>query len=283
MPSPRALLTARDLKPKKQLGQNFLADPSTAAMIVSRSQLSADDIVLEIGAGLGALTIPAARAAKSVYAVEKDVHLAEILASEITGQGMENIRLIQSDIFDVDIAGIARGENRKLVVLGNLPYNISSPVLFYLMAARSDIIRAILMFQKEVAQRLTAVPGTKDYGRLSVMLQYAAEIRPLASVAAHLFSPRPKVDSLVVDIRFKETIIDPVADENRFSAIVKAAFGKRRKTLKNTLADSDLDIGPETAVRVLIRAGIDPARRAETLSVAEFVALDHSFAMEWDA
>lgn len=282
MPSPRALLTARDLKPKKQLGQNFLADPSTAAMIVARSQLSADDIVLEIGAGLGALTIPASRAVKRVYAVEKDVHLAEILASEITGQGMENIRLIQSDIFDVDIAGIARDENRKLVVLGNLPYNISSPVLFYLMAARSCLIRATLMFQKEVAQRLTAVPGTKDYGRLSVMLQYAAEIRPLASVAAHLFSPRPKVDSLVVDIRFKETIADPVADENRFSAIVKAAFGKRRKTLKNTLADSELDIGPETAVRVLIRAGIDPARRAETLSVAEFVALDHAFAAERD-
>lgn len=280
MPSPKALLSARQLKPKKQLGQNFLADPSTAAMIVSRSQLSSDDVVLEIGAGLGALTFPAAHAAKRVYAVEKDFHLAEILASESKGQGMENIRLIQSDIFDVDIAGIARDENRKLVVLGNLPYNISSPVLFYLLAVRSGVSRAVLMFQKEVAQRLTAVSGTKDYGRLSVMLQYAADIRPLASVAAHLFSPRPKVDSLVVEIRFKENIADPVSDEDRFSAIVKAAFGKRRKTIKNSLTDSDLNISTETATRILIRAGIDPNRRAETLSIAEFVAMDHGFAVE---
>ena len=283
MPSPRALLTARQLKPKKQLGQNFLADPSTAAMIVSRSQLSADDIVLEIGAGLGALTLPAARCVKRVYAVEKDRDLYGILASEIAGHGIENINLIPSDIFDVDIAAMATAEKRRLVVLGNLPYNISSPVLFYLMASRSSVSRAVLMFQKEVAQRLTAGPETKEYGRLAVMLQYAADIRPLASVAAHLFSPKPKVDSVVVEIRFKEIIPDPAVDESRFSAIVKAAFGKRRKTLKNTLADSELDIGPETAVRFLMLAGIDPGRRAETMSVAEFVALEHAFAGEWDA
>lgn len=282
MPSPRALLTARQLKPKKQLGQNFLADPSTAAMIVARSQLSADDIVLEIGAGLGALTMPAASCVRRVYAVEKDWDLCEILASEIAVHGIININLIRSDIFDVDIAAMATAENRRLIVLGNLPYNISSPVLFHLMATRSFIKRAILMFQKEVAQRLTAGPKTKEYGRLAVMLQYAADIRPLASVAAHLFSPKPKVDSAVVEIRFKEIIPDPAVDESRFSAIVKAAFGKRRKTLKNALADSELDIGPETAVRFLLKAGVDPARRAETMSVAEFVALEHAFAEEWD-
>ncbi len=280
MPSPMVEFNARNLRAKKNLGQNFLSDPSTAAMIIARSRLAADDIVLEIGAGLGALTIPASRSARRVYAVEKDKVLYEILTSWIKEQGVDNIKVIQSDIFDMDIAAIAGAENRKLVVMGNLPYNISSPILFYLMEARRHISRAILMFQKEVTQRLIAVPGTKEYGRLSVMLQYAAEIRPLASVAAHLFSPRPKVDSMVVEIRFKERIEDPVADENRFSAIVKAAFGKRRKMLKNTLSDSELGIGPEEAARILTKAGIDPARRAETLSVSEFVALDHAFALE---
>jgi 16S rRNA (adenine1518-N6/adenine1519-N6)-dimethyltransferase len=280
MPSPMVLFNARNLKAKKNLGQNFLADPSTAAMIVARSQLAEDDVVLEIGAGLGALTIPAGRFVRRVYAVEKDGVLYEILASWIASQGIENIEVIQSDIFDIDVPSIAAAEHRKLIVMGNLPYNISSPTLFYLMRVRRHIHRAILMFQKEVTQRLIAVPGTKEYGRLSVMLQYAAEIRPLASVAAHLFTPRPKVDSMVVEIRFRECIDDPVADENRFSGIVKAAFGKRRKMLKNTLSDSELDIGPQEAERILTKAGIDPSRRAETLSVSEFVALDRAFAIE---
>ena len=222
MTSPRSILSAWDLRPKKQLGQNFLADPSTAKMIVARAGLTSDDVVLEIGAGLGALTIPAAQTVKRVYAVEKDDHLAHALESELGRQDIGNVIIINKDIFDLNIREIAGNEKEKLVILGNLPYNISSPVLFYLIDARDVVGRAVLMFQKELARRLLAGPGTKDYGRLSVMLQYVADLKRIASVSAHLFVPKPKVDSEVIEISFKKVIENPVSDEKVLSEIVKA-------------------------------------------------------------
>jgi 16S rRNA (adenine1518-N6/adenine1519-N6)-dimethyltransferase len=277
MTSSRSLLSEWNLRPKKQLGQNFLADPSTAKMIVARSGLTSTDIVLEIGAGLGALTFPAARTVERVYAVEKDNDLACALESELGRQKIENVVIINKDIFDVDIRDIAAKEKEKLVVVGNLPYNISSQVVFYLIEVKDVISQAVLMFQKELAQRLMAGPGSKDYGRLCVMLQYFADVKRIASVNAHLFIPKPKVDSEVIEIAFKKVIENPVADENVLSAIVKAAFGKRRKTLKNALADSELKIAYESIHQILTESGISPARRAETLSVAEFVKLGNAF------
>jgi 16S rRNA (adenine1518-N6/adenine1519-N6)-dimethyltransferase len=277
MTSSRSLLAEWNLRPKKQLGQNFLADPSTAKMIVSRAGLTSSDVVLEIGAGLGALTLPEARSVKQVYAVEKDTDLANALGSELGRQNIENVVVINKSIFDVDIREIAGNEKENFVVVGNLPYNISSQVLFYLIDARNVIARAVLMFQKELSQRLLAKPGTKDYGRLSVMLQYFADIKRIASVSAHLFVPRPKVDSEVLEITFKKIIENPVEDENVLSEIVKAAFGKRRKTLKNALGDSDLKVEPESIHQILAIAGISPTRRAETLSVSEFVKLGNVF------
>jgi 16S rRNA (adenine1518-N6/adenine1519-N6)-dimethyltransferase len=277
MTSSRSLLSEWNLRPKKQLGQNFLADPSTAGMIISRAGLTADDVALEIGAGLGALTIPAARAVRRVYAVEKDADLARALESELRRRDIGNVHIINKDIFNVDIRDFSQKGPEKLVVLGNLPYNISSPVLFYLIDARDVIGRAVLMFQKELARRLMAAPGAKDYGRLSVMLQYFADLKRIATVSAHLFFPKPKVDSEVVEVAFKKKIENPVADEGILSEIVKAAFGKRRKTLKNALTDSSLKADAETIIRILAQAGISPSRRAETLSVSEFVALGNIF------
>ncbi len=277
MTSSRSLLSEWNLRPKKQLGQNFLADPSTAGMIISRAGLTADDVALEIGAGLGALTIPAARAVRRVYAVEKDADLARALESELRRRDIGNVHIINKDIFNVDIRDFSQQGPEKLVVLGNLPYNISSPVLFYLIDARDVIGRAVLMFQKELARRLMAAPGAKDYGRLSVMLQYFADLKRIATVSAHLFFPKPKVDSEVVEVAFKKKIENPVADEGILSEIVKAAFGKRRKTLKNALTDSSLKADAETIIRILAQAGISPSRRAETLSVSEFVALGNIF------
>lgn len=277
MTSPRTLLASRSLHPKKQFGQNFLVDPSTAKMIVDRSELSSDDIVLEIGAGLGALTIPAARQTNRVYAVEKDRDMAELLRSEISTHDIHNVTVINQDILGLDIGKINANENRKLIVLGNLPYNISSQIVVVLLSARQCIERASLMFQKEVARRLTAAPGSKDYGRLSVMLQYCAEVRKLANVGAHQFLPRPKVDSEVISIRFKEVIETPVADEVMFSNVVKAAFSTRRKTLKNALVHFSVNTDAQFVKNVLHRAGIDPGRRAESLSVAEFVNLANTF------
>jgi 16S rRNA (adenine1518-N6/adenine1519-N6)-dimethyltransferase len=277
MTSPKTLLASKSLHPKKQYGQNFLRDPSTARMIVDRAGLSSDDIVLEIGAGLGALTVPAARRVKRVYAVEKDPEMADILKTELATQEIDNVTIINRDILAVDIGEISQRENRKLMVLGNLPYNISSQILVALLNAKQAVTRAALMFQKEVACRLAAGPGSKDYGRLSVMLQYSADVRKLANVAAHQFLPPPKVASEVIEIRFKEVIEDPASDETLLSEVVKAAFSTRRKTLKNALSNMRPTIDAECIRNVLDRAGIDPGRRAESLSVAEFVRLSNQF------
>ncbi|PIP37651.1 MAG: ribosomal RNA small subunit methyltransferase A, partial [Desulfobacterales bacterium CG23_combo_of_CG06-09_8_20_14_all_51_8] len=228
MTSPSTLLASHDLRPKKQYGQNFLKDPSTARMIIDRTGLCADDVVLEIGAGLGALTIPAARVARRVVAVEKDPQIAEVLQKELAEQGIDNVVLMNADILTVDIRRIFEEAGRRLVVLGNLPYNISSQVLLALIDAKDAIDRASLMFQKEVARRLIAGPDSKDYGRLTVMLQYSATVKKLAGVGAHLFLPRPKVDSEVIEVRFKEIIDHPAADEALLAAVVKAAFSTRR-------------------------------------------------------
>lgn len=277
MTSPKALLHALQLKPRKQLGQNFLVDPSTALMLVRRSGFSSGDVVLEIGAGLGALTLPLSDVVSRVYAVEKDDRMAALLRNELRNSGRKNVVLINRDIFDVDVEALAAAEQKKLLVTGNLPYNISSQVLILLIHIRAAIDRAILMFQKEVVQRLTAVPKTKEYGRLSVMLQYCADLRVIASVAPRLFYPRPKVASEVIEIRFKTRIEKPVHDEAVFSRIVKTAFAKRRKTLRNALKSGEMNLSGPMVEQILSRAGIDPSRRAETLDVSEFIALEHTF------
>lgn len=277
MTSPSTLLASHDLRPKKQYGQNFLKDPSTARMIVERTGLCAEDVVLEIGAGLGALTIPAAQRVHRVVAVEKDPQLAAVLGAELAEQGIENVVLINADILTVDIREIGKQSGRRLVVLGNLPYNISSQVLLALIEAKDAIDRASLMFQKEVARRLTAGPDSKDYGRLTVMLQYSGAVKKLAAVGAHLFLPRPKVDSEVIEVRFKEVLEHPAKDEALLSAVVKAAFSTRRKTLKNALAHLGPAFDEETIKTVLDRSGIDPGRRAESLTVGEFVRLSNEF------
>lgn len=276
MPSPRNLLIARKLLPKKHLGQNFLSDPSTAEMIVNRARLTNDEVALEIGAGLGALTLPIARSAKTVYAVEKDKDLIDILTASLTANRIENVFVIHHNILDVDIAGIAQRENSPLVVFGNLPYNISSQILIFLINCRNRISRAVLMLQKEMAQRIIAGPGGKAYGRLSVRLQYCADVRKVADVRSNMFYPRPRVDSEVIEIRFRPPTGTTVADESLFSDVIRAAFGKRRKTLRNTLSKGDLGIDGEIVRKVFEETGIDGMRRAETLTVEEFVRLTNA-------
>jgi 16S rRNA (adenine1518-N6/adenine1519-N6)-dimethyltransferase len=161
------------------------------------------------------------------------------------------------------------------VVLGNLPYNISSQVIVQLIHARSRIDRAVLMLQKEMAQRICAGPGSKDYGRLSVMLGYCAHTQVLMQVRAPVFFPAPKVDSSVVSIRFASPPPFSADDEALLFRVVKAAFGKRRKTLRNALSQSDLNLKPSICEHLLDKAQIDPMRRAERLSVEEFVRLSN--------
>jgi 16S rRNA (adenine1518-N6/adenine1519-N6)-dimethyltransferase len=274
MTSPRTLLTAWNLKPKKNMGQNFLSDPSTAATIIARAQLSSEDVVLEIGAGLGALTIPLARAVKQVYAVEKDRQLVELLKTELLTNRISSCEIIQKNILLMDLHATSDMIGSKITVIGNLPYGISSQILIKLIQSRSVVERAILMFQKELAQRITAQPGGRDYGRITAMLRYCADIRILANIKASVFYPPPKVDSTVIETRFKSTAMYGPHDETMLFAVIKAAFGNRRKTLKNALAASGLGIDSQTALKALDSADIDPSRRAETLKPAEFVSLE---------
>ena len=273
MTSPRTLLTAWNIQAKKQLGQNFLNDPNVARAIVNKADIGGDDVVLEIGPGLGAMTIPAAKAAHRLIAVDKDGRIIGLLRAELLAAGIDNVDIREADILRVDLESVSQEAGRPLVVMGNLPYNISSQVLVQLIHARSRIDRAVLMLQKEMAQRICAGPGSKDYGRLSVMLGYCADTQVLMQVRAPLFFPAPKVDSTVVGIRFADPPACMADDETLLFRVVKAAFGKRRKTLRNALSQSDLDLVPSTCEQLLTDAQIDPIRRAESLSVEEFVRL----------
>jgi 16S rRNA (adenine1518-N6/adenine1519-N6)-dimethyltransferase len=273
MTSPRTLLTAWNLHARKELGQNFLRQSAMAEKIVASAEIGDSDVVLEIGAGLGVMTIAAGRRANRLIAVEKDRQLVPLLKTELLSHGLEGIEVLERNILTLDLGELSRGEGQPIVVIGNLPYNISSQVLVKLVHERRFVRRAVLMFQKELAERLCAGPGSRAYGRLSVILQYCAEMRVLFEVKADMFFPKPKVDSVVLRIDFKNTIDAPAGDEALFARVVQAAFGQRRKTLRNALSAGLLPLDSCGALDVLQKAGIDPRRRAETLSVNEFVAL----------
>ena len=276
MTSPKTLLVFHNIRPKKQLGQHFLTNQTTAEMIVNRSGILPEDVVLEIGAGLGALTIPVARIVKQVFAVEKDRKIIDILKTEILTSNLSNVVIMEKNILKIDIKSLAENVGQKMVVMGNLPYNISSQILVQLIESRKVLSKAVVMLQKELAQRITAQPGCKDYGRLTVMLRYCSDIKKIADVKASLFFPRPKVDSEVLELKFKKTLEYPTNDEAFFFRVIKAAFGNRRKMLKNALGASALNIDANTAKDVLERSDIDPARRAETLTIEEFVKLSNN-------
>jgi 16S rRNA (adenine1518-N6/adenine1519-N6)-dimethyltransferase len=277
MTAPQTLLKAWQLRAKKVYGQNFLVNPATAEAIVRQAALSPDQLVLEIGAGLGALTLPLAAKVRRVVAVEKDADLIPLLRNELLAAGRENATVVHADILRADLRSLIAPEAGPMVVMGNLPYNISSQVVLKLLAARTSVLRAVFMFQKELAERLAAAPGSKIYGRLSVMLQYCAGVRVLTEIAPTSFHPRPKVASAIVEIGFKKAPEMPARDEGLLFRIVRAAFGKRRKTLKNALVQSDLRLDAATVTEWLERCTVDPRRRAETLSVAEFVTLSNRF------
>jgi 16S rRNA (adenine1518-N6/adenine1519-N6)-dimethyltransferase len=277
MLSPKRLLNKSDLHAKKALGQNFLTDLSTALMIVEKSRLEPEAVVLEIGAGLGALTIPLAKVVRHVYAVEKDASLVPILENQLDLSHITNVTILNQNILNLNLQELFEKSGQKFIVMGNLPYNISSQVLVYLIKNRHIVSKAILMFQKELAQRISASPGGKDYGRLSVMLQYCATVKNLTEIKAAAFFPRPKVDSSVLEVRFHDQLLFSASDEKFLFDVIKAAFGKRRKTLKNALTQSQLSLKSREVLTGLELSGIDPFRRAETLSVEEFVHLSNTF------
>lgn len=270
-PSVPFLLKKYGVRPKKRLGQNFLTPLPTMQKIVGALELERDDVVIEIGPGLGVMTALAARQARRVYAIDRDATLLEIAKRE---HAERNIVWIEGDVLRFSLGEVpCHASAGGFKLLGNLPYNISSPVLFWMLDDRSAIARAIVMLQKEVAMRLVAQPGTKDYGILAVLFGAFADTKKLFDVSPKSFLPPPEVTSAVVRIDFREGK-HAVDDELWFRRVVKAAFEQRRKTIRNALLGAaGLKLDAERIDPALEAAGIDPKLRPERLSVETFAAL----------
>ncbi len=277
MQSPKKLLAEKGLAAHKDLGQNFLADPGVARHIVDTAGLKAGDAVVEIGPGLGALTLPLLENGCRVLAVEVDRGLARYLEENLQPLFPELLSILNADILRVDFGDLAGQLGGCFHVVANLPYQISTPVLFKLLANRSLAAGAILMFQKELAQRLIASPGGKDYGRLTVMLGYYARLERLMDVSPESFHPRPKIVSTVLRFSYRDKLEPSLDDEALFSRVVAGAFSQRRKTLRNAL---QAGLPEADALAALALADIDSGRRAETLSVEEFVRLANAFSRQ---
>ncbi len=263
----------RPFRPKKKLGQNFLMDPNIIGNIISRSGYVKDDVVLEIGPGMGALTIPLSRQVKAIVAVEKDSRLIKELEDRFLSEGIDNVELINRDILRVDLDEIRGMSSGPLKVIGNLPYNISSPVIWKLIRNRKSIESAVLMFQAEVAERLSAAPGGKIYGALSILVQYHVNVEVLCNVPATAFSPRPKVASKVVRLDFNRPYPVRALDDEIFRRLVKGAFSQRRKTMVNSLSAVFPSLGKAGLLEAVERCGIDPGARAETIDIERFLRL----------
>lgn len=256
-------------RPRKRFGQHFLHDPNILRRMVAAIRPTPSDHVVEIGPGLGALTRPLLAAAGELDVVELDRDLVEPLRAYCTGSG--TLRVHQADALTFNFAAL-RGNGPPLRVTGNLPYNISTPLLFHLLAQLEQVRDLHFMLQKEVVDRMAAQPGETAYGRLSVMLQYRCRVEPLFTVGPESFRPPPKVWSAVVRLIPHETPPVAVWNEQRFAEIVRLAFAQRRKTLRNSLR-TVLD---DTQIK---SAGVDPGARPETLGLAAFAALSEVMVM----
>jgi 16S rRNA (adenine1518-N6/adenine1519-N6)-dimethyltransferase len=271
-PDPRTLLRKHGLAAKKSWGQNFLVAERAYRAIVDASVGAADDWVVELGAGLGTLTMRLAERVPEgkVVAVERDRDLAEVLRAELAH--LDNVEIVEGNALTYDLAMIARWHGGPITVCGNLPYHIASQILMHVVDARAHVQRAVVMVQREMADRLVAPPGTKAYGALGVMVQTYADVSTVVRLGPSAFAPPPKVSSTVVRVEMLAggSSRAPIADPAHYSDVVHAAFGQRRKMLRNAL-QARFDTG---AVDAALQAlGLDGNRRGETLSIAEFAAL----------
>jgi 16S rRNA (adenine1518-N6/adenine1519-N6)-dimethyltransferase len=248
---------------RKRFGQNFLHDQHVINRIISRFHPQQGEFIVEIGPGLGALTWPLLDQIDELHAIELDRDLVARFEADPRSSG--RLFLHQQDALTFDFSTLATPPD-KLRIIGNLPYNISTPLLFHLLEFAPNIQDMMFMLQKEVVQRITAGPGGKNYGRLSVMLQAKCTIEKILDVSPGAFTPAPKVDSAVVQLTPHTSPVIDIPDSENFAMIVKASFTQRRKTLRNNLKG----ILNESEI---IAAGVDPSVRAETLSLENFAAL----------
>jgi 16S rRNA (adenine1518-N6/adenine1519-N6)-dimethyltransferase len=268
---PRVLLGKHGLRAKKSWGQNFLVNEKVYAAIVRATVRDAADWVVEIGAGLGTLSARLADAAPQgrVIAVERDRDMVAVLRTELGARA--NVEIAETNALEFDYAAVAERAGKKIVACGNLPYQIASRLIFGMLEARAHLARIVIMLQKEMADRIVAKPDTSAYGALGVMVQTYADARAVIRAPRTAFHPAPRVDSTVLELfPLASRTRAPIADEKNYHACVHAAFGQRRKTLRNALRarwnDGDIDAA-------LAASSIDGNRRGETLSVEEFAAL----------
>lgn len=273
----KILLNKHGFKIKKKFGQNFITEPSIIDNIVEAANLTKNDTVIEIGPGLGVLTRALADRAGKVYAIEIDKNLIPLLEETLTGH--ENIEIINQDALTLNFDQLINGDGTdKYKVVANLPYYITTPLIMHFLENRFRVSEMVVMVQKEVAQRMVASPGGKDYGALSVAVQYYTAPRIEFKVPPQVFLPRPEVESAVISLRILEQPPISVKDEKNFFRVVKAAFGQRRKTLLNALHNGGFDLDKESLTGILQECSIDPKRRGETLSLEEFAALSNRIA-----
>lgn len=262
-----------NFRPKKRLGQNFMVDSNILEKFAGFAKLTHEDVVIEIGAGFGNLTKLLCQKANVVFAIELDKALCKA-ASEFLS-GYENLQVIWADFLKISIQDLLMRTGKvKAKVLGNLPYYISSPLIFHLLDQRDFIDTILITLQREVAKRLVASPGTKDYGTISCAAQYYTKPFFLMDVGRQAFSPQPRVDSALVKLEVLEIPSVSVKDEDLFFKLIRASFNQRRKTISNALSSkSGIGLAKKTICSSLERAGIDPMRRGETLSLEEFARL----------
>ncbi len=262
---------------QKKFGQNFLVDAHVLNKIIAGAGVTKDDCVLEIGPGIGTLTQYLAEAARKVIAVEIDRNLIPILADTLSEY--DNITVINEDILKVDIAALVKEHNngRPIKVVANLPYYITTPIIMGLFESHVPIDNLTVMVQKEVAKRMEVGPGTKDYGALSLAVQYYAKPYIVANVPCNCFMPRPNVDSAVIRLTRHDAPPVAVADERKMFAMIRAAFNQRRKTLVNAVSNApELDISKDVLLSALEEVGLPATIRGEALTLEQFAVLTNA-------
>jgi len=267
MPSIREEMRIYGLFPKKRLGQHFLTDPNILNKVIRAAEVGNEDVVLEVGPGLGEMTLALAREVKKVIAVEIDPKLVAILEEKTKEH--HNVQVVKSDILKVDFRHFLEKEGRQLKVVANLPYQISTPLMFRFVESKQAFSTFTLMVQKEVAERMVAPAGKKEYGPLSIFVQLFLDVSVRFFIKPSAFFPPPKVDSAVVQMAWKEKPVIQANEEEWFRKVVRGCFGYRRKTLINALRHSELLL-PRSIVSRMEEIGIDPRRRPETLTIEEF-------------
>ena len=270
------VLQKHEFQFKKKFGQNFLIDPHVLDKIVDAAQITKDDFVLEIGPGIGTLTQYLCENARQVLAVEIDDKLIPILADTLSAY--DNVTVVNEDILKLDIDQIAREHNdgKPIKVVANLPYYITTPIIMGLFESHVPLESITVMVQKEVADRMQSGPGTKDYGALSLAVQFYSKAEIVANVPANCFMPRPNVGSAVIRLTCHEERPVDVKDENFMFKIIRASFNQRRKTLQNGLNNaSNLNVNKEQVVAALEKMGLPATVRGEALSLEQFATLSN--------